>query len=66
MDRYMTNLEWKHEALDSQKYADNLRANPRRWFRYYYERILCVVVLLAIVIAGLFAFVQLIMVGHSG
>jgi len=56
---------WIHRAHVSQKQADEKRANPPDWFRYYAERIVCVLILMAITIAGLLAFVQL-LGGSSG
>lgn len=56
---------WVQRAQMSQEISDAKRANPRDWFTYYLERIICVLFLLAIVISGLFAFVQL-LGGQSG
>lgn len=51
--------DWEDLAIIAQNRANWRRTHPRHWFRYYFERVVCVIVLLMIVIAGLFAFVQL-------
>lgn len=56
---------WVERAKMSQEISDAKRANPRDWFTYYFERIICVVFLLAICCAGFLAFVQLLS-GSSG
>lgn len=65
MTSNLSNLEYERRAVESQEYAKQLRGTPHHWFKYYYERIVCVIVLLAVVIAGLFAIVQLVS-GSSG
>lgn len=61
----LSNLEYERRAEESREYAKELRANPKDDFWYYFERVVCVVVLLAICCAGYLAFAQLLS-GSSG
>ena len=65
MRKQDTYFWWVERAQMSQEISDAKRANPRDWFTYYFERVVCVLFLIGICVAGILAFLQL-LVGNSG